>query len=134
MSMNKMRWAAMCGLVLLAVPGAIRAGYVSLDWGGCTKDASGSGYCYGTMRGFKNGPDINDRAEFYSNHDGIVSFYGRWAGQTYSCVFPIPSTPTVREFASFVAATNGFFVVMFNASGGCTYGYAYRGSGYGSDF
>jgi len=117
-------------LILASAPS--EAGYVSLDTAGCVTNADGSGYCYGTKRGFRNDAHPGSRAEFYVNHEGRVMFIGELGGLWHSCWFASSTQSTM--FASFAAQTNGFFVVSFNASGTCTYGYAYQGSDYGSDY
>jgi len=107
------------------------AGFQNGDYGACVKDSTGAGYCYGTMRAFAHGPNVNDRADFFLNTNGNTSFYAYWNGLYYSCYFAPPFTPQMATFASFVGTTNGFFVVMWNASGVCADAYAYHGSDWG---
>jgi hypothetical protein len=118
--------------ILLASATPSLAGYTATDTAGCIKDATGAGYCYGTMRGFKADPNPNSRANFYVNHQGSVQFSSYVGGKSFGCAFPTNAQTTA--FASVVAQTNAFFVVNFDGNGVCTYGYVYSGSEYGSSY
>jgi hypothetical protein len=118
--------------ILLATATPSLAGFTNVDTANCNKDATGAGYCYGTMRGFKADPNPNSRASFYLNHQGAVIFSSYLGDKYFSCVFPTNAQTTA--FASVAGQTNGFFVVNFDRNGVCTYGYAYSGSDYGSSY
>jgi hypothetical protein len=118
--------------ILLATAAPSYAGSESGDWATCKKDLTGAGYCEGTMRGFRNGPDGNDRADFYFNGRGSAQFSAFLNGSYYACWFPKDQQASM--FASVAGRDNGFFLVSFDAAGTCTDAYRYSGSDFGSSY
>jgi len=104
---------------------------VHSDGAYCAKNPDGSGWCGGTMRGFRNDPGPNTYALFALGHDGTFGFTANYGNQYFRCDFATPPAPA---FQSAVASGNGYFNVYWNAAGSCYWGFAYRGSGYGSSY
>lgn len=114
------------------VPASSLAGYATADFASCTKEADGTGYCRGTLRGFRKSPGANDQANF-NVQGALVSFSASLNGKSYACVFNGSAAAVdYRLFAMGVTQTNGFFLIAWGPDGLCaTNGYAH-GSSYTS--
>jgi len=117
------------GLAVL-VPASSQAGYVAIDSASCTKDADGSGFCTGTLRGFRKSGGANDRATF-SLQNGLVTFSATLNGKNYVCGFYGPADNTYAWlFAQAVTQGNGTFLIAWDTTGGCTTNGYTQGSPY----
>ena len=98
----------------------------------CYKNTDGSGYCYGTLLGFRNNASSSTYARFYKNTSATRSFYaiytpaGATAAQGYSCT-PDATVSTLWDKA---IRARGYFNIQWNSSGSCTYLYLANGSQY----
>ncbi len=125
-------FALMLGAAMLA-SATVDAGYVNNDGAYCTKDSTGAGYCYGNMRGFRNDPGANTYAEFTVQQDSnFFWFSANYNDQYFGCTFQDSSTKDA--FKTLVGQTNGWFNINWDANGSCYFGYAYKGSRFGSSF
>ena len=112
------------------VPASSLAGYAAPDSAFCTKEADGSGYCRGTLRGFRKSAGANDQANF-SVKGGLVTFSASLNGKSYACGFytrPDFGVP----FAAAVTQTNGYFLITWVADGNCDITTHTHGSSYTS--
>ena len=116
------------GLAVLA-PTSSQAGYAAGDSASCTKYSDGSGYCSGTMRGFRKSGGANDQVSLYITWAGLVSFNANLNNKGYSCLFSTSST-SLMQFATAVTQANGYFVISWDSGGACGYSYYYQGSAY----
>lgn len=132
MTKLKIAIAIFAAAAVLAPAALTHAGYVNTDSASCYKDATGAGWCTGSMRGFRNDPHWHALAQFYLSPTGTVQFSANYGGLWYSCLFPTNANSTA--FANFGALGNSWFYVYWNASGTCTNGYVYQGSEYGSEY
>jgi len=116
------------GLAALA-PASSQAGYAAGDSASCTKYSDGSGYCSGTMRGFRKSGGANDQVYLYITAAGMVNFTANLNSKGYACVFST-STTSIVQFATAVTQANGYFVISWDSSGACGTSYYYQGSAY----
>jgi hypothetical protein len=118
------------GFVALT-PESSQAGYVAADSASCTKYSDGSGYCSGTMRGFRQSSGTYDQAIFYVTPT-FVSFNASLAGTGYGCMFSTTSVG-IMAFATAATQTNGYFLVSWDSNGYCGTSYYYQGSSYSTN-
>ncbi len=105
---------AVAALVMPAVSQAGDGAQFSPD---CVKYTDGSGYCRGSMKGFRNSSFADSWVSFEMEVAlGWSTFYARHNGQNYTCY---PDQATSARFAS-AMASNGYFYVKWNASAVCT--------------
>jgi hypothetical protein len=121
------------GVVIAAVLGGAlsasvaEAGYKT-EYGHCYKNADNSGYCFGTMLGYRNAAG-DGWMSFYKVTASNYTYYAMSArvnGQYYSCT---PNTQLTGMWHDFMTA-HGRVEVEWNASGQCTYGIVDNSSSY----
>jgi hypothetical protein len=118
--------------VLLFAAPAAEAGW-SAEMASCTKNADGSGNCYGTLTGFRNHSGANTNVYFQQLFYGSRGFgYLFNNGTTTVSGWCTPNT-TVASIWPMVMAHRGYFAIYWDASGVCNELYLYHGSGY-TDF
>jgi len=114
----KIRKIAALGLVVVALPlltSGSRAGLVTiLD--SCTKNANGSGQCFGTFRDFRNSPGTTNFIQFNQSDDGSKAFLASWNGVQMSCT---PNASVLAEWP-LVSTFTGYINISWNTSGVCT--------------
>lgn len=127
--------APVLSLVVLGTATVAGAGSTS-DYALCYKATDGSGYCYGTLRGFRNHVNPGTYLYFHDNSMGTRSM---------AVGFPLSSpTGTISHFGcspnsavaalwSKVMAHRGYIEVAWDVNGICTSMYLFNGSNY-SDF
>lgn len=126
-TLKTVKWGAVAAMTLaaLAVPGRSEAGdtsYVSPD---CVKYSDGSGYCRGSMLGFRNSPYTDAWAVFETNlTNNWTYFFAKYNGQYFACY---PDAATSARFASAMAA-NGYFYVRWDTTSTCTTLYVFNES------
>lgn len=127
---SKTMWLGLGALALSsAVAGSAYAG-MKLEYGDCIKNKDGSGYCYGTFRGWRNALDANQSVHFggsYLAGDKGVQF--NWHGQALVCMVPAGS-PLESWWPSTILNATGSFAVNWNAQGQCTHVYLGNSSAY----
>ncbi|QSQ25974.1 hypothetical protein JY651_14050 [Pyxidicoccus parkwayensis] len=121
-------------VVALATLGLSSVASAGLTYQGatCYQNTDGSGYCYGSMLGFREDATTTSYASFREDEDGTRSFYARYtvagstAASSYSC---IPDA-TVSSLWNVALSTRGYFYVAWNTAGTCTYLRVSNGSNY----
>ena len=117
-------------LMLAAAPS--HAGYVWTDSAYCIKDASGAGFCIGTVRGFRRSTNAGDYTDFYVSNTGSVGFEAIYNGSYNSCWLPAGAQSVA--LAQFTTQGNAYFYIRWDASGTCTGAYIQAGSPFGSTY
>ncbi len=84
----------------------------------CTKDATGAGYCIGSLAGFVATPNQVDWAGFYGDTTAAPYFYATLNNVNYSCTSPSLTTDPV--WTSLLTQGKLLFHVFWNAQGTCT--------------
>ncbi len=119
--MKKRLLALVAALTLAGMTGAAHAGQVG-DSAYCSKNADGSGYCYGTFAGFRNTSNYNDFAEFYSpplgNSTASFSFYASFNGVWCSCTASASTTPAWLLTTALTA--HSYFSISWDSNAACT--------------
>jgi hypothetical protein len=126
---------AAISLVSVSVPASSEAGYQYPNAAFCWKSTDGSGYCSGTMSGFRNNSDAGAYAGFVSTELSTgQTFYASVNGGFYACgVLPAYGTPTsLVNMWPTAANFRGLFEISWNSSGACTTLSLYNGSAYAS--
>jgi hypothetical protein len=125
MTTVKLGAVAAVTLATLAVPGRSEAGDSSYVLPDCVKYTDGSGYCRGSMKGFRNSSYADAWATFEADITGSWTyFFARYNNQYFSCY---PNTDTSSRYASALAA-NGYFYVRWDSSATCTTLYVFNES------
>src|SRR5262245_39950844 len=107
---------AVSAVLLLAAP--VRAGSTFQD-AYCSKNADGSGLCYGTFRGFRASTDPTASANFQQTSAGDLGFQANWHGSPNVCV--AARTSSVGAMWPVAMASSGWFAITWNSLGQCTY-------------
>lgn len=123
--------APVVSLAALGFGTVASAGY-TYEADSCFQNADGSGYCYGTMRGWRYNDQATSYATFYETDAGTKAFIARYTVSgapspgTYSC------TPdaTVAAMWSDAILNRGRFYIYWNTSGTCYSLSLYNGSAY----
>lgn len=120
------QWAVgLVAVAALAAPGRSEAGDSYSYAPNCSKNADGSGYCQGSMKGFRNSTYADAYATFEINLvNNWTYFYARYNNQSFSCY---PDATTADRYAA-ALASNGYFYVVWNSSGTCTTLYVFNES------
>lgn len=120
------QWAVgVLAVAALAAPGRSEAGDSYSYPPNCSKNADGSGYCQGSMKGFRNSTYADAWAQFEIDvASNWTYFFARYNNQYFSCY---PDATTSNRFAS-AMAENGYFYVVWNSSGTCTTMYVFNES------
>ena len=120
------QWAmGMVAVAALAAPGQSEAGDSYAYPPNCAKNADGSGYCQGSMKGFRYSPYADAWAQFEIDvANNWTYFFAKYNSQYFSCY---PNATTSDRFAS-AMASNGYFYVVWNSSGTCTTMYVFNES------
>jgi hypothetical protein len=108
------------GLIALA-PFRSEAGFTSTPFSYCYKAADGSGYCQGTLAGFRANSDPNAWASLTARSAANGQwgwFYASINGSFYSC--SAFSSPVIARFGNAATAPSAVFTVFWSASGECT--------------
>lgn len=109
----------------LVAPGVSQAGDATQYVPECVKYTDGSGYCRGSMKGFRNSTYADAWVQFETDvATGWTYFFARYNGLGYGCY---PDTASSARFAS-AMASNGYFMVRWNASAVCTNMYVFNES------
>jgi hypothetical protein len=91
------------------------------NYASCYKYADGSGYCQGTLQGFRNSSGADDLVSIltYSRFSGFeeLSFYARHLNINYTCE---SSSSLLLTQARAISGTNFVFRIEWNTSGTCT--------------
>jgi hypothetical protein len=117
--------------LLFAAPAA-EAGW-SFENAGCTKNADGSGNCWGNFTGFRNHVSPSTHVYIQQLYYGSRGFgYSYNNGTTTVSGWCSPNA-TVASLWPMLMAHRGYFNIYWDASGVCNELYLYHGSGY-SDF
>ena len=109
----------------LVAPGASQAGDSTQFSPDCVKYSDGSGYCRGSMKGFRNSSFADAWVQFETDvGNGWTFFFARYNGRSFACY---PDSASSARFAS-ALASNGYFEVRWNPSAVCTNLYVYNES------
>jgi hypothetical protein len=123
--------APVVSLAALGFGSVASAGY-TYEASSCFQNADGSGYCTGTMRGWRYNEQSTSYATFYETDAGTKYFIARYtvsgapSAGTYSCT---PDSAVGAMWAEAVA-NRGRFSIYWNTSGACYALYLYNGSAY----
>ena len=95
----------------------------------CYRAADLSGYCYGTMRGFRMSTDPNASANFQITSNGGAGFQANWGGgKPMTCTAPAGSP--VAALWPIAMSNEGYFQINWSAAGECNYLVIGNGSAY----
>lgn len=127
--------APMLSLAVLGAAAVAEAGSAG-EFASCYKATDGSGYCYGTMRGFLNHVDPNTYLLFFEDSYGRKSMYGSYpfsspTGMSYS--FSCSPNSAVAAMWPSVMQHRGYIEVYWDINGICTSMWLMHGSNY-TDF
>ena|SRR5262252_8959753 len=122
----KMQKALTLGLIVLAAP-LLTSGSRAGDgdhYAGCSKNADGSGGCFGTWRDFRNSAGTTNNFYFSQFEDGSKFFGATWAGVQYTCR---PNAATAAGWALALTFTS-YINIGWDASGTCNFLFQTNGS------
>lgn len=116
---SKERWLGLGAVALLssAVAGSAYAGYKT-ESAYCKKLKDGSGYCYGTFRGFRNNVDAGASAHFERDAYNNGYFSAFLGGGVYQCA--APAGWIGQDLFNRALTASGWFSVNWDATGQCT--------------
>jgi hypothetical protein len=115
----------------MLVASDVRAGTVNAPYAGCYKASDGSGYCYGSLLGFRDTAIYSEYATFESDYFAggpAQSFSAYLNGNYYSCFAPRPGNAGAFEWPA--GAASRLFSIFWNSAGQCTVLYTYDDSNY----
>ena len=123
--------APVVSLAALGLGSAASAGY-TYEGASCYQYADSSGYCTGTLLGWRNSSQDSAYVYFYENSSNSRTFYARYmvsgatSYSTYSCI-PDASVSAVWNEA---LAHKGRFYIYWDVNGTCYNLSLYNGSAY----
>jgi hypothetical protein len=88
----------------------------------CTKSSDGSGYCYGTMLGFRNHWYAGTQVTFEEASDYSPVFRVTYQHTTTTPLIEVSCIPNAATKVLWPRATlhTGYFAISWNAAGECT--------------
>jgi len=112
---------------VLAIAADTRAGYED-NLNNCYKNTDGSGWCYGSMRGFRTSADASAYAAFTSTATTFSSthFVASFNSDFYTCV-PSSGSP-IESLWPLAHNSDLYFTIGWDSNGTCTYLYVASGS------
>ncbi|MFP2906457.1 hypothetical protein ACLESD_15615 [Pyxidicoccus sp. 3LFB2] len=103
----------------------------SYDAALCVKNADGSGYCYGTYRGFRNHWSPKTYVEFLFMSNSPPAFYVNYQQTSTSPVIDVTCTARTAAMQAMwplLISNEQYFSVVWNSTGECTYATVSRSS------
>ena len=120
--------AALFALALSLFPARSEAGalYGTLT-PSCSKNADGSGTCFGSYQGFRASSDASAYVYFHagSSAQGAINgvFYAELNGAYMNCVTGSPTL--IQQMAAMTSHWQGQFFISWDATGACTQLFTY---------
>jgi hypothetical protein len=111
-------------VLTLAAAHSSQAGRVDNVYPNCVRNADGSGYCNGTLDGFRNYPGDSTVYASFSNSVGTYTykaFNAHFNGQNFGCNAANSVPDIIANWPKANLGMSFYFEVDWNSSGVCTY-------------